>query len=39
MGKRAVLKFGGDVVADANKLHLVLGEVAELVGEGWRFVL
>lgn len=37
--KRAVLKFGGDVVANAEKLHAVLRDVAGLVAEGWRFVL
>ena len=36
---RAVLKFGGEVVADADKLAAVLGDVARLVAEGWRFVL
>ncbi len=35
----AVLKFGGDVVADRPRLRAVVGEVAELVGAGWRFIL
>lgn len=35
----AVLKFGGEVVADAAGLVTVLSEVAELVRTGWRFVL
>jgi acetylglutamate kinase len=35
----AVLKFGGDVVADAERLHAVLAEVAELTASGWRFAL
>ena len=35
----AVLKFGGEVVADSAKLVAVLGEVAGLVRDGWRFVL
>lgn len=35
----AVLKFGGEVVAEPARLREVLGEVASLVGEGWRFVL
>jgi acetylglutamate kinase len=34
-----VLKFGGDVVADAAALSTVLREVAGLIEEGWRFVL
>ena len=36
---RAVLKFGGEVVADAVALHHVLTEVRALADEGWRFVL
>lgn len=35
----AVLKFGGEVVADTQRLVAVLGEVAGLVRHGWRFVL
>jgi acetylglutamate kinase len=35
----AVLKVGGEVVAEPTRLREVLGEVASLVGEGWRFVL
>lgn len=35
----AVLKFGGEVVADTPRLVAVLGEVAGLVRSGWRFVL
>jgi acetylglutamate kinase len=35
----AVLKFGGDVVADTPKLVAVAGEVAELTHGGWRFLL
>ncbi|MFV8753894.1 acetylglutamate kinase [Nannocystaceae bacterium ST9] len=34
-----MLKFGGEVVADPAQLREVLGEVASLVAEGWRFVL
>ncbi len=36
---RAVLKFGGEVVADAAALARVLGEVRALVAEGWSFVI
>ncbi len=36
---RAVLKFGGEVVADARALASVLAEVRALQEEGWRFVL
>ena len=36
---RAVLKFGGEVVADPRALATVLGEVAGLVRSGWRFAL
>ncbi len=36
---RAVLKFGGDVVADSARLAQVLRAVAELIDRGWRFVL
>jgi acetylglutamate kinase len=35
----AVLKFGGEVVADTPRLVGVLGEVAGLVASGWRFIL
>ena len=35
----AVLKFGGDVVADTPRLVAVLAEVAELVREGWRVLV
>ena len=35
----AVLKFGGDVVADTPKLVAVAGEVAALTQAGWRFLL
>ena len=35
----AVLKFGGDVVADGERLFAVLREVASLTEQGWRFVL
>jgi acetylglutamate kinase len=35
----AVLKFGGDVVADTDKLVAVVAEVAELTKAGWRFLL
>ena len=35
----AVLKFGGDVVADQARLRAVVGEVAQLTDEGWRFIL
>jgi len=38
-GKTAVLKFGGEVVADAPALAGVLADVASLVADGWRFVL
>lgn len=38
-GPVAVLKFGGEVVADPGQLREVLGEVASLVAEGWRFVV
>lgn len=37
--KRAVLKFGGDVVADPAKLAAVLQDVAQLTQAGWHFVL
>jgi acetylglutamate kinase len=35
----AVLKFGGDVVADQEKLTAVTAEVAELTKDGWRFLI
>lgn len=35
----AVLKFGGEVVADIARLVGVMREVRELVDEGWRFLL
>ncbi len=35
----AVLKFGGEVIADRPHFEQVLRDVASLVGEGWRFVL
>jgi acetylglutamate kinase len=35
----AVLKFGGEVVADRDGLATVLSEVTELVASGWRFVV
>ncbi len=37
--KTAVLKFGGEVVADAAALAGVLADVAALVASGWRLVL
>lgn len=35
----AVLKFGGEIVADTARLVSAMREVRELVDEGWRFVL
>lgn len=35
----AVLKFGGDVVADTERLAAVTTEVAELTSNGWRFLI
>ena len=35
----AVLKFGGEVVADRSALISVLRDVERLVGLGWRFVI
>lgn len=35
----ALLKFGGDVVAEPGALSAVLADVARLHGAGWRFVL
>lgn len=35
----AVLKFGGDVVADTGRLLEVTSEVADLTRRGWRFLL
>lgn len=37
--KRAVLKFGGEVVAQPDQLLAVLQDVAELAREGWHFLL
>jgi acetylglutamate kinase len=37
--KRALLKFGGEVVEDALRLRAVLDDVSQLAQEGWRFVL
>lgn len=37
--KTAVLKFGGDVVADRQRLAEVLAVVAARVEQGWRFLL
>ena len=37
--KTAVLKFGGEVVADPDHLGAVLRDVAALTEAGWRFVL
>ncbi len=36
---RAVLKFGGEVVANSAALQHVLDEVRTLAAEGWRFVI
>jgi len=36
---RAILKFGGEVVADALALARVLDEVRALVADGWSFVI
>jgi len=38
-GPTAVLKFGGDVVADTPRLCEVMADVAELTRSGWRFLL
>ncbi len=38
-GPVAVLKFGGEVIADPGQLREVLGEIVSLVAEGWRFVI
>ena len=35
----AVLKFGGDVVADTPRLCQVMAEVAALIDQGWRFLI
>ncbi len=35
----AVLKFGGEIVADTARLMSAMGEVAGLTCAGWRFVL
>jgi acetylglutamate kinase len=37
--KSAVLKFGGEVVADAAALEATLDDVAALTADGWRLVL
>ena len=38
-GPIAVLKFGGDVVADTGRLLGVAAEIAALTGAGWRFLI
>lgn len=38
-GPTAVLKFGGDVVAERARLAAVVNEVAALTEAGWRFLL
>lgn len=38
-GPTAVLKFGGEVVADRPRLDEVLAVVTDLTARGWRFVL
>lgn len=38
-GPTAVLKFGGDVVADTPRLRAVMAEVSALTGSGWRFLI
>lgn len=38
-GPTAVLKFGGEVVADTPRLVAVMAEVKALTDAGWRFVL
>jgi acetylglutamate kinase len=35
----AVVKFGGDVVADTARLLDVVGDVAELTSAGWKFLI
>ncbi|MDC0715414.1 acetylglutamate kinase [Nannocystis bainbridge] len=35
----AVLKFGGEVIADASALAAVLGDVARLTAAGWKFAI
>ncbi|MFY0541701.1 acetylglutamate kinase [Nannocystis pusilla] len=35
----AVLKFGGEVIADAPALAAVLGDVARLTAAGWKFAI
>ncbi|MCY1007473.1 acetylglutamate kinase [Nannocystis pusilla] len=35
----AVLKFGGEVIADAPALAAVLGDVARLTASGWKFAI
>lgn len=37
--KTAVLKFGGDVIAQPAQLFNVLSDVASLSGSGWKFIL
>jgi acetylglutamate kinase len=39
MPVRAVLKFGGEVVADREALTRVLAEIRGLLDEGWRFLI
>lgn len=38
-GTVAVVKFGGDVVADTTRLLDVVGDVAQLTNEGWNFLI
>ncbi len=38
-GSRAVLKFGGDVIADVPRLVDVVAQVAELTSSAWQFLL
>ncbi len=38
-GPIAVVKFGGDVVADSTRLMGVVSDVAQLTAEGWQFVI
>lgn len=38
-GSMAVVKFGGDVVADTAQLLQVVGDVAQLTAGGWRFLI
>jgi len=39
VNKLAVIKFGGEVISAPELLEAVLADVAELRGQGWRFVL